>query len=56
MYGARNMRRDQPVAIKVLPAHLSDRPELRERFEHEARRFRVRSLSVLGQAVSRGSQ
>ena len=25
------------VAIKVLPAHLADSPELRERFEREAR-------------------
>jgi hypothetical protein len=28
---------DRIVAIKVLPAHLADRAELRERFEREAR-------------------
>ena len=30
-------RLDRVVAIKVLAAHLSDRPELRERFEREER-------------------
>ena len=37
VYKGRDTRLDRTVAIKVLPAHLSDRPELRERFEREAR-------------------
>jgi serine/threonine protein kinase len=37
VYRARDTRLDRSVAIKVLPAHLADRPELRRRFEREAR-------------------
>ena len=37
VYKARDTRLDRIVAIKVLPAHLSDRPDLRERFEREAK-------------------
>ena len=37
VYKARDTRLDRIVAIKVLPAHLADNPELRERFEREAR-------------------
>src|SRR5437899_2049480 len=37
VYRARDTRLDRIVAIKVLPAHLADKPELRERFEREAR-------------------
>src|ERR1700722_822559 len=37
VYKARDIRLDRFVAIKVLPAHLSSRQELRERFEREAR-------------------
>src|ERR1700726_2708981 len=37
VYGARDPRLDRIVAIKVLPTHLADRSELRERFEREAR-------------------
>ena len=37
VYRARDTRLDRVVAIKVLPAHLADRPELRERFEREAK-------------------
>src|SRR6202140_2583366 len=36
-YKARDTRLDRIVAIKVLPTHLADRSELRERFEREAR-------------------
>src|SRR5206468_11500437 len=36
VYRARDTRLDRAVAIKVLPAHLSDNPELRQRFEREA--------------------
>ncbi len=37
VYKARDTRLDRIVAIKVLPAHLADRAEWRERFEREAK-------------------
>src|SRR3990172_4316718 len=37
VYKARDTRLERVVAIKVLPAHLADKPELRERFEREAK-------------------
>lgn len=37
VYQARDTRLERMVAIKVLPAHLSSREDLRERFEREAR-------------------
>jgi serine/threonine protein kinase len=37
VYRARDTRLDRIVAIKVLPTHLADRSDLRERFEREAR-------------------
>src|SRR5271169_2782790 len=37
VYKARDTRLDRIVAIKVLPAHLADRAELRDRFEREAK-------------------
>jgi serine/threonine protein kinase len=37
VYKARDTRLDRIVAIKVLPAHLADRADLRERFEREAK-------------------
>ncbi len=37
VYRAKDTRLDRLVAIKVLPGHLSANPELRERFEREAR-------------------
>jgi Protein kinase domain len=37
VYKARDTRLDRFVAVKILPAHLADSPELRERFEREAR-------------------
>jgi serine/threonine protein kinase len=37
VYRARDTRLDRIVAIKILPAHLADRADLRERFEREAR-------------------
>jgi eukaryotic-like serine/threonine-protein kinase len=37
VYRARDTRLNREVAIKVLPEHLSRNPELRERFEREAR-------------------
>ena len=37
VYKARDTRLDRTVAIKVLPAHVADDPDLRERFEREAK-------------------
>lgn len=37
VYRARDTRLDRTVAIKVLPAHLSDHPEAKQRFDREAR-------------------
>ena len=37
VYRAKDTRLDRNMAIKVLAAHFADRPELRERFEREAR-------------------
>ena len=37
VYRARDTRLDRTVAVKILPAHLSDSPEARQRFEREAR-------------------
>jgi len=37
VYRAKDTRLDRIIAIKVLPSHLADRAELRERFDREAR-------------------
>src|SRR5512132_1215289 len=37
VYRARDTRLERTVAVKVLPAHLSASPEVRQRFEREAR-------------------
>jgi eukaryotic-like serine/threonine-protein kinase len=37
VYRARDSRLDREVAIKVLPSHLSQNPDLRSRFEREAK-------------------
>src|SRR5262245_27024556 len=37
VYKARYPRLNRTVAIKILPAHITERAELRERFEREAR-------------------
>ena len=37
VYRARDTRLERTVAIKVLPSHLSSDPDLKHRFEREAR-------------------
>src|SRR5262249_54059060 len=37
VYRARDSRLDRTVAIKVLPSHCSSNPDLKQRFEREAR-------------------
>lgn len=37
VYRARDTRLDRTVAVKILPAHLSSDPTLRQRFEREAK-------------------
>ena len=37
VYRARDTRLDRTVAVKVLPSHLASNPDLRQRFEPEAR-------------------
>jgi len=37
VYRAKDTRLDRTVAIKILPSHLSDNPEAKQRFEREAR-------------------
>jgi serine/threonine protein kinase len=37
VYKARDTRLDRTIAIKVLPPHTAERPEVRQRFEREAR-------------------
>src|SRR5712692_11506243 len=37
VYRARDMRLERTVAVKVLAAHLSSSPEVRQRFEREAK-------------------
>ena len=37
VYSARDTRLDRTVAIKILPGHLSEKPEALERFDREAR-------------------
>jgi serine/threonine protein kinase/Tol biopolymer transport system component len=37
VYRARDMRLDRTVAVKILPSHLSENPEAKQRFDREAR-------------------
>jgi eukaryotic-like serine/threonine-protein kinase len=37
VYRCRDSRLDRIVAIKILPSHLSDSPEAKQRFDREAR-------------------
>jgi eukaryotic-like serine/threonine-protein kinase len=37
VYRARDTRLDRTVAVKILPSHLSDKPDAKQRFDREAR-------------------
>src|SRR6202166_3684623 len=37
VYRAKDTRLDRTVAVKILPSHLSDNPEAKQRFDREAR-------------------
>ena len=37
VYRARDTRLDRTVAVKILPTHLCENPEFKQRFEREAR-------------------
>src|ERR1035437_9000889 len=37
VYRARDTRLERRVAVKILPSHLSENPEAKQRFEREAR-------------------
>ena len=37
VYRARDTRLERVVAVKILPSHIAERPDLRARFEREAR-------------------
>ena len=37
VYLARDTRLDRTVAIKILPSHLADNPQAKQRFEREAK-------------------
>ncbi len=37
VYRAKDIRLDRTVAVKILPSHLSDNPEAKQRFDREAR-------------------
>jgi len=37
VYRARDTRLDREIAVKILPSHLSDNPEAKQRFDREAR-------------------
>ena len=45
MYKARDTRLDRTVAIKVLPEHVAADPDLKQRFEREAKTVAVATKS-----------
>ncbi len=46
VYRARDTRLDRAVAIKILPAHLSDNPEAKQRFDREDGLFRPSTIRI----------
>jgi len=62
VYKARDTRLERSVAVKVLPVHLSSNPQLRERFEREAKAIssishpNICALYDVGEAEIPGSE
>src|SRR5271167_643805 len=56
VYRARDTRLDRSVAVKVLPPHLSDQAEARERFDREARAISALNHPYICQLYDVGSQ
>src|SRR6266403_4550690 len=56
VYRALDTRIDRTVAVKILPAHLSEKPEARERFEREARAISQLSHANICQLYDLGQQ
>ncbi len=56
VYLARDTRLERTVAIKILPAHLSEQPASRERFEREARTISSLNHPHICQLFDVGSQ
>jgi serine/threonine protein kinase len=56
VYRARDTRLERTVAVKVLPSHLSDDPERRQRFEREARAISSLNHPHICQLYDVGSQ
>ena len=56
VYRARDTRLDRTVAVKVLPEHLSSSPELRQRFEREAKTISLLSHPHICALFDVGSQ
>ena len=56
VYRARDTRLDRIVAIKILPAHLSDKPAMRERFDREAKAISSLNHPNICQLYDVGSQ
>jgi eukaryotic-like serine/threonine-protein kinase len=56
VYRARDTRLDRTVAVKVLPTHLSSDPEVKQRFEREARAISALSHPHICHLYDVGSQ
>jgi serine/threonine protein kinase len=56
VYRARDTRLDRQVAIKILAAHLSSSPELKQRLEREARAISSLNHPHICQLYDIGSQ
>lgn len=56
VYRAVDIRLDRTVAIKILPAHLSEKPEALERFQREARAISQLSHASICQLYDLGQQ
>ena len=56
VYKAKDTRLERTVAVKVLPQHLSASPEVRQRFEREAKTIRPARPAPSSKPVSRVSR